>query len=112
VGIVKLALTKILSEDGIYYEDWDAFLPTCLMGLRFLDHKTLGYSPFLVCHGTIPRIPLQHYQELPHSEWDDREWKIDDLIATVDYIRENVLQQLKAADVKGKESYDKRFKKF
>ena len=51
----------MLSDDGIFYEQWVEMLPACLMAMRFLGHKTLGYAPFTVNHGLLPRVPLQDY---------------------------------------------------
>ncbi len=64
VGVVKRCLTTMLTEDGKYFNEWIALLPAVLMGLRFLQQKTLGFAPFTVIHGLIPKIPLRDYEVL------------------------------------------------
>jgi hypothetical protein len=106
VGVVKQCLITMLSEDGKYYSEWIEVLPSCLMGLRFLQHKTLGFSPFTVIHGLIPRVPLRKYEVLPAEEWDDREFNLADLSETIKYIHEVVLGRIKISDLKNKLAYD------
>lgn len=108
VGIVKRCLITMLSEDDKYYSDWLEVLPACLMGLRFLQHKTLGLAPFTVIHGLIPKVPLRKYAVLPSEEWDDREFDVADLVQTVKYIHEVVLGKLSIADMRAKLAYDAR----
>lgn len=56
------------------------------MGLRFLKHKAIGFSPFVVIHGLIPSVPLRKYEILPWGEWDDREFNLADLFETIQNI--------------------------
>lgn len=51
VAVVKHAMIKLLSDKDRYFENWVELLPSCLMAVRFLTHRTLGYSPFTVIHG-------------------------------------------------------------
>ena len=106
VGIVKRCLKTMLSEDDKFYSDWLEVIPACLMGLRFLQHKTLGLAPFTVIHGLIPKIPLRDYDILPSEEWDEKEFNLADLVETVKYIHEEVLDKLRIADMKEKLAYD------
>ena len=53
------------------------------MGLRFLQHKVLGYAPFTVIHGLLPKIPLIEYAVLPNDEWESREFDVPELLETI-----------------------------
>lgn len=112
VGIVKRCLITMLSEEGRYYHEWVELLPACLMSLRFLQQKTLGVAPFTVIHGLIPKIPLRDYDVLQSEEWDDREFSLADIVETIRFIHEGVLERLRVADMREKLAYDKRQAEF
>lgn len=106
VGVVKRALITMLSEGGVTVQDWDDLLPAILMGMRFLQQKVLGYSPFTVVHGLVPRVPLQKYQLLESIAWEEREFNTEDLMATLQFIHEEVLDKIKLADMRSKAQFD------
>ncbi len=78
------------------------------MSLRFLQQKTLGFAPFTIVHGLIPKIPLRDYEVLESEEWDDRQFNLADLIETVRYLHEEVMGKMKFADMREKIAYDRR----
>ncbi len=82
------------------------------MGLRFLQHKVLGYAPFTVIHGTLPKVPLTEYAILPSDEWEAREFSVPALIETCKFLHEEVMGRLAIADMKNKLEFDKRQKRF
>ena len=42
--------------------NWIWCLPAILVGLRFFQHSTLGVSPYFVCFGREPDMPLKGKQ--------------------------------------------------
>lgn len=68
----------------------------------------LGYSPFTVIHGMIPKIPLREYELLPSEDWEAREFDIPSLVETVTHIHDEVLQRMSIADMKNKLAFDQR----
>jgi hypothetical protein len=59
VSVVKRSIKAVLSERDLDITQWDECLPSCLIGLRFFQHKTLGLSPFTLCTGLVPRVPVK-----------------------------------------------------
>lgn len=68
----------------------------------------LGVAPFTVLHGLIPKIPLRDYDVIPAEDWDDKEFNLADLVETVKFIHEHVLDRIRVADMKAKLAYDAR----
>lgn len=65
-------------------------------------------APFTCIHGLIPKVPLRKYEVLPSEEWEDRDFNLPDLVETVKYIHEVVLERITIADMKAKLAYDAR----
>ncbi len=45
---------------------------------------------------------------LPSDEWEDRDFNVADLMQTVEFIHEHVLEKISIADMKAKLAYDAR----
>jgi hypothetical protein len=45
-------------------------LPACMIGLRFYNHKVLGLTPFTVCTGLMPRIPVKSWAPDDYVEFE------------------------------------------
>ena len=58
VAVVKRALKTVIHEFDWHVSDWKKCLPAVLIGLRFSQHRILGVSPFTVCCGLMPRVPV------------------------------------------------------
>lgn len=61
VQVVKRSLKTILSQYDWRMSDWLLCLPAILIGLRFYYHSVLGVSPYFVCFGREPRLPIKHH---------------------------------------------------
>lgn len=58
VGIVKKSIMAMLMTKGWDRTMWTECLGACVTGLRFAKVQSLGYSPFTICTGLEPRIPI------------------------------------------------------
>ena len=62
----------VLKSKNLEKSEWMACLPSCLMGLRFCQHKVLGLAPYTLCYGLAPAIPLPvGFVEEPFSIYTD-----------------------------------------
>ena len=58
VGVVKKAIMSMLMTKSWDVTMWTECLGSCMMGLRFAKIQSLGYSPFTICTGLEPRVPI------------------------------------------------------
>lgn len=71
----------------------------------------LGISPFTVCHGLIPRIPIAGQVAAPvgafaYDEENTPELYAEELIEYMKWSCKQIVLKLKAADEKSKREYD------
>jgi hypothetical protein len=69
VGSLLAGLKRMVESEV----SWEQALPSALLGRRFAPHARLGVSPFQLCYGREPRMPLDPHGPQPPSS-DQAEW--------------------------------------
>jgi len=95
------SINNVLRAHLLHRSDWPALVPAVEFSLNTAPSRILGTSPFRVCHGFHPRLPLHHALDVrPHnpSLSSPEPLKFSrDLVATASRIFQTVRRQQDAA---------------